>query len=425
MMAVDVAVAERSGPAGGRSRLLGFLVLWGQLAALLVLMHLYRIEAPLFERLALICVVGGAVHYWLPARLRYPFAVFYGVLGYVVLLGPVVAGLVMAAGLIFYGLVRSPVPWWVRVGGIVLVGAAFTVGRTTGAPGIPSAFWPILGSLFMFRLIVYLYDVRYAKSPPRLLDFLGYFLLLPNCYFLLFPVVDHATFLVCRDRRPLDDVVQTGIRWILRGVVQLVLYRFIDAYRPDPALATSVGSVVAYMIMTYLLYLRLSGQFHIAIGLLHLFGYDLPETHRKYLLASSVADFWRRINIYWKDFIVKLFYLPVFFRLRRTGELRAAAIATVVAFFATWVLHSWQWYWLLGTPLLTWPDTLFWAILGGMMVFATVQETRRGGRPVSLTTWGRIFGVARTFTLIVVLWSLWQASSLEAWWSLLSLRGGG
>ena len=135
------------------------------------------------------------------------------------------------------------------------------------------------------------------------------------------------------------------------------------------------------MIMTYLLYLRLSGQFHSRSASCT----SSATTFRRPRQVSprlGVADFWRRINIYWKDFIVKLFYLPVFFRLRRTGELRAAAIATVVAFFATWVLHSWQWHYF-GT-LLTWPDTLFWAILGGMMVFATVQETRRGGRPVSV-----------------------------------------
>ena len=236
--------------------------------------------------------------------------------------------------------------------------------------------------------------------------------------------MDHATFLVCRGRRPLDEVAQAGIRCIARGTIQLLLYRFIDAWRPDPVMADTVGSVVAYMVMTYLLYLRLSGQFHIAIGLLHLFGFDLPETHRRYLLASSVADFWRRINIYWKDFIVKIFYLPVFFRLRRSGELRAAAIATIVAFVATWILHSWQWYWLLGTPLLTWPDTIFWAVLGVLMVFSTVQEVKRGGRPPVRSRMGHAFAVARTFSLIVVLWSLWQASSLEAWWQLVSLRGG-
>jgi alginate O-acetyltransferase complex protein AlgI len=282
----------------------------------------------------------------------------------------------------------------------------------------------VLGSIFMFRLIVYLYDVRHAKTPPRLLDFVAYFLLLPNAYFLLFPVVDHATFLVCRDRRSLADTAQTGIRWIARGALQLVLYRIVDAYRPDVAGATTIGTVLAWMVMTYLLYLRVSGQFHIAVGMLHLFGFDLPETHRRYLLASSVADFWRRINIYWKDFILKVVYLPVFFRLRRSGELRAAAIATIVAFLATWILHSWQWYWLLGSPLLTWPDTLFWTILGVLMVRATVEETRRRGRPPQRTRVGQVLAVARTFALIVLLWSLWHSSSLPAWFDLVMLRGG-
>lgn len=406
------------------SRALDFFLLLGQLAGLLAIFHFYRLESPLFIRLVVLCVVGFGINYWLPADWRYRFFVGFGVVGFGVLLGPLVAGLVIGAGLVFFAIVRSPLPWWARFTGVGLVGAACTIGRSTGLPGVPAAFWPILGSLFMFRLIVYLYDVRFAKSPPRLIDFLGYFLLLPNCYFLLFPVVDHATFLVCRDRRPIRVVAQTGIRWIARGTVQLLLYRFVDAYRPDPALADTVGSVVGYMVMTYLLYLRLSGQFHIAIGLLHLFGFDLPETHRRYLLASSIADFWRRINIYWKDFIVKVFYLPVFFRLRRRGELRAAAIATVIAFLATWLLHSWQWYWLLGTPLLTWPDTLFWAVLGGLMVGATVREVRSGGRPPERSRLAHAFAVVRTFAIIVVLWSLWQSSSLEAWWQLVSLRGG-
>ena len=415
-----------SGPSAmsHRSRVPGFILLLVQLAGLLAIFHFYRIESPLFIRLVVLCVVGFGINYWLPAGWRYRFFVGFGVVGFGVLLGPLVAGLVIGAGLVFFAIVRSPLPWWARFTGVGLVGAACTVGRSTGLPGVPPAFWPILGSLFMFRLIVYLYDVRFAKSPPRLIDFLGYFLLLPNCYFLLFPVVDHATFLVCRDRRPIQVVAQTGIRWIARGTVQLLLYRFVDAYRPDPALADTFGSVVGYMVMTYLLYLRLSGQFHIAIGLLHLFGFDLPETHRRYLLASSIADFWRRINIYWKDFIVKVFYLPVFFRLRRSGELRAAAIATVIAFLATWLLHSWQWYWLLGTPLLTWPDTLFWAVLGGLMVASTVREVRSAGRPPERSRLGHAFAVVRTFAIIVVLWSLWQSSSLDAWWQLVSLRGG-
>ena len=78
------------------------------------------------------------------------------------------------------------------------------------------------------------------------------------------------------------------------------------------------------MISTFLLYVRISGQFHLVIGMLHLFGFNLPETHHRYLLASSFTDFWRRINIYWKDFMMKVFYYPAFFRLRKLGETPSA-----------------------------------------------------------------------------------------------------
>ena len=44
-----------------------------------------------------------------------------------------------------------------------------------------------------------------------------------------------------------------------------------------------------------------------------MYGYGLAETHHLYLFSSSFTDFWRRINIYWKDFIQKLvFNRPTF-----------------------------------------------------------------------------------------------------------------
>ena len=88
---------------------------------------------------------------------------------------------------------------------------------------------------------------------------------------------------------------------------------------------TDAKDVAEFMVATYLLYLHVSGQFHLIVGLLHMFGFNLPETHHRYLLASSFTDFWRRINIYWKDFIMKLFFYPAFFALKRIGTLRAIA----------------------------------------------------------------------------------------------------
>jgi D-alanyl-lipoteichoic acid acyltransferase DltB (MBOAT superfamily) len=168
------------------------------------------------------------------------------------------------------------------------------------------------------------------------------------------------------------------------------------------------------MVAIYLLYLRVSGQFHIIIGLLHLFGYDLPETHRKYLLASSLTDFWRRINIYWKDFMVKIVYFPIFFKLRRSGETRAQVVATAAVFIATWALHSYQWFWLRGEVLFTWPDTLFWAILGALVIINLLIEQRRKPGAVE-PAWRNAVKVAGTFSVIVVLWSLWNSPSVGEW----------
>ncbi len=69
---------------------------------------------------------------------------------------------------------------------------------------------------------------------------------------------------------------------------------------------------------TFLLYLRVSGQFHLIVGLLHLFGFRLPETHKLYYLAHSFTELWRRINIYWTDFMMKTVFYPIYFRVKQS-----------------------------------------------------------------------------------------------------------
>jgi D-alanyl-lipoteichoic acid acyltransferase DltB (MBOAT superfamily) len=210
---------------------------------------------------------------------------------------------------------------------------------------------------------------------------------------------------------------------MLRGAVQLLLYRVIYNLRPSsaPEEVTSFGTLAAGMVMTYLLYLRVSGQFHIIVGMLHLFGYDLPETHRRYLLSRSLTDFWRRINIYWKDFMVKLVYFPVYFRLRKSGERRANVAATIVVVLATWLLHSYQWFWLRGTWLFTWTDTLFWAILGGVVVVNVLIEQKRKAVAPGWQARARVgLKTVGTFSFIVVLWSLWNAPTVSAWFELVT-----
>jgi D-alanyl-lipoteichoic acid acyltransferase DltB (MBOAT superfamily) len=209
---------------------------------------------------------------------------------------------------------------------------------------------PIIGSIFMFRTAVYLYDLRHEKAGVSMWQRLGYFFLFPNVCFPLFPVIDYQTYKrTYYDRAPLE-IYQKGIDWIFRGIIHLLLYRVVyHYYVPDPLGIQNLAGVAQYVLSSFLLYLRVSGLFHLIIGILCLFGFNLPETHHRYYLAESFTDFWRRINIYWKDFMMKLFYFPIYLSLRRYGLTLAMILATLVTFFITWVLHSYQWFWLRGT----------------------------------------------------------------------------
>jgi len=395
-----------------------FLVLAAQLALLLLIFHLYHTsDKP--EFLLMVNLVFGAflIHYWLPFRFKEPFWVAVSLGGAFLLLRPRLALLLIAVGLAIFLILRSRVPYRFRVLALGLIFAVLIYGRAMGK--LPM-FFPVFGAIFMFRIIIYVYDLAHSKQPAQLLPFLGYFFLLPNYFFTLFPVIDFQTMRRTYYQRDIHVIAQQGIHWMTRGTIQLMLYRLVvyfnDTYLPDRV--TSLGALVSTTVLTYLLYLNVSGQFHLIVGMLHLFGYDLPETNRKYLLARGLTDFWRRINIYWKDFMVKIVYFPVYFKLRKRGDLRAQVIATAAVFFATWALHSYQSFWLRGQFIPSWPDTLFWGILGLLVIANVLYEGRHKPQPQDSSWQGRALRgvqVLGTFALISNLWFLWSAPSIGAW----------
>ena len=401
------------------TRFLGFMA---QLLLLLAVFYFYDIEERVFGILALLMVAGFAIHYWLPFHWKQHFYIGWSLIGAFVLLSPATAATLIVAGLGLYGLATNSLPLRIRLISIVALACVLVYGRATLGFGIPVEFWAVFGSIFMFRFLIYLYDVAHSKERPQLKDFMTYFFVLPNYYFLLFPVIDYQTQRRTYFRRDINEIVQQGISWIARGTVQLLLYRLVYHWKGPsnvPEEVTTFPGLVSTMVLTYLLYLRVSGHFHIIIGFLHLFGYDLPETHRRYLLARSLTDFWRRINIYWKDFMVKLVYFPVYFRLRRGGEIRAQIVATLLVFAVTWFLHAYQWFWLRGEFLVSWPDTLFWAVLGGLVTVNLLLE-RKVGSSKRRSRVLEAVQIAGTFCLIVTLWSLWSSPTVGEWLDLIT-----
>jgi alginate O-acetyltransferase complex protein AlgI len=311
------------------------------------------------------------------------------------------------------------------VGLIAALTASLAVLRSRAGPGtevVSTGVIPVVATMFMFRMVIYLYERKHARGREPLVDTLSYFFLLPNYVIPHFPVVDYRTMQRGYFARGIHEIQRAGLAMMSRGTVHLLLYRVIDRLLLiSPDAVHDPLSLAGYLVCNYLLYLRVSGQFHMACGLLHLFGFQLPETHHHYLLATGFTDYWRRINIYWKDFMVRIVFNPVVFRLKRCPQPVALGAATAVVFGVTWLLHAYQSFWLRGVWSFSVPDALFWGILGVLVLINVQLDARRGARRVGdasrspLRSVIRGARVAGTFTTIALLWSLWSSPSVGAW----------
>lgn len=430
----DEATAPRNGFAIPTTSWLAFAAVAAQFALIVGVVDRFALENDAFRNVLGLALGGFVVHHFLPQRLRQPFflALSLGAVAWVLGmdatgwnaaagLGRTAAIVAIGAGLV--GICHLPLPYRARVALLLAAGAGLALLRAGAGIDLGSyaAIWPILGTMFMFRLIVYQYDLENMKEKPGWTTSLSYFFLLPNVCFPLFPVVDFKTFCRSYFKQDACELYDTGLRWMLRGVIHLVLWRLVY-YQVflDPSKVTDGQDLARFLFSNMALYLRVSGQFHLVIGLLHMFGFGLPETNRFYFLSSSFTDYWRRVNIYWKDFILKIVYNPTVFRLKHWGETKSVVVATVVAFAMTWLLHSYQWFWLRGDFPIAENDMVFWGALGVLVIVNSVRELSHGRqrslsrRAMSLREeLGLALRTALTFGSLTLLWSIWNSQSMN------------
>lgn len=399
-----------------------FLAVFATLSAMLVLAHVYRLEGRAFRALLAVAAAALPIHYWAPFAWKKPLFTAISTAGLFVVFGWTAGLWIAGFAAALIGICASPLPWGAKAGSAAAIGAGllWLRGADWASAGIPATLWPILGSMFMFRIIIYLYEIKHSPRRESLADTANYFVLLPNFCFVHFPVVDYRNLQRGYFQTDIHSIQHVGLRMTFRGMIHLLLYRLVyHELLIAPERVSDPGSLAAFLVCNYLLYLRVSGQFHIACGLLHLFGYKLPETHHNYLLAESFTDYWRRINIYWKDFMVRIVFNPTVFRLKRLPQWQALAAATVAVFVATWFLHGYQSYWIRGAWGFSVPDALFWGILGALVVVNVQWDARRVRKARRASGWrapaGRSLRVAATFVTIATLWSLWSSESLAAW----------
>lgn len=290
----------------------------------------------------------------------------------------------------------------------------------------------IIGSIFAFRAFMFVYDTNHGLDKVPVAQQLSYFVLLPNFALPLFPLVDYRTFATKHTPEPTAEDVDRGGRMLLAGFAHLICYRLVYHYMiVDASARLSIADRITYIASFYLLYLRVSGLFHTVVGILLFFGYRLPPTHEAHLTSKNWGDFWRRTNVYWKDFNQKFIFSPIAAVLSRRVRRHSLELAVFTSLVISWAVHSYQFFFVYGQPLLAWRDMSFWLILAVGMVVSAVREQRRkpksklaAKRPPTMRE--RLYGLVQMavfYVMISFLWSAWSAPSWDEWVRVVGFRG--
>jgi D-alanyl-lipoteichoic acid acyltransferase DltB (MBOAT superfamily) len=391
-----------------------------QLALVVSVAHVYQIESQAFIQVVSLSAAGFVVSISLDDRLRLPFFVILSFLGIFLVLGVTDGAYLVALGMALIGIAHLSMPVIYRAGILVILALVLATFRSgTGDTPWSGALWPILGSMFMFRMILYVRALRSGQVEKGIWNTLAYFFMLPNVAFPLFPVIDYHSFKKNYFDRDDKLIYEQGMLWIARGLMHLMIYRFVYHYvLNDPRDVVQLSDLVQFMLGTFLLYLRVSGQFHVIVGVLHLFGFRLPETHKLYYLAHGFTELWRRINIYWTEFMMNTVFYPAYFKVKNLGPTLAVTLATAAVFVVTWLLHSYQWFWLRGGFPIHVQDILFWGILGSLVIAGALRELNAKKTVKRQDTgWSARSGLkaAITFCIFCFLWSLWSSESFGQW----------
>lgn len=412
--------SEQKGSALALERLARLLLITFQFGLLVLVVRAFGIESKKFLYLIVYAFAGFLLNQLVPQARRLAFFALLS-LGSFVLVFRESAAWIIGPGLALIALAHAPVPFLARVGLLVAAGGGLAWLRVhPDSSPMPNALWPIFGSLFMFRLMMYVYDLKHRRAPFSAAHAISYFFMLPNACFPMFPLVDYKTFCDAHYKAPELETYQRGLHWCFQGVLHILLYRLIYQNAVvDPATIATAGDAARHIASAYLVYLRFTGSFHLIIGLLYLFGFNLPRVFHFWVLASGFTDLWRRVNIYWKNFIQKLVFYPLHFGLKgRVPQGAVLAIATALTFVLTWWLHSYQWFWIRGDFPILLKDVVFWSIIGiGVFVNLVLEERygrRRSLRKAKETARDALRRAAKTvlmFTFMCFAWTLWTAES--------------
>ena len=197
---------------------------------------------------------------------------------------------------------------------------------------------PIGISFYTFQSMSYTIDVYRgkAKAEKNPINFAAYISLFPQL--IAGPIVrfsDIATQL--RERTINLERIRYGVLRFVCGLGKKVLlanqageiFQIIANYKVSQM--TTVSAWLGIFAFMFQIYFDFSGYSDMAIGLMAIFGFEIPENFRYPYEAKSITEFWRRWHISLGNWFKEYVYIPL-------GGSRKGIASTFLNIFIVWFL---------------------------------------------------------------------------------------
>jgi alginate O-acetyltransferase complex protein AlgI len=267
---------------------------------------------------------------------------------------------------------------------------------------------PLGISYFTFRALAYLIEIRRGALEPvgwwRYVNYVAFWPTLPAG-----PIERPAAFLsqTAAPTTPTVEDLRVGFLRLVAGLGKKLALGAFFYQLAKPYLLMQGGAARLYSpsdwpvwqlwlclhAYYFYLYFDFAGYSDIAIGVARLFGYRILENFRWPILATNVADFWRRWHMSLTGWITDYVYVPL--GGNRAG-LKAAAHNTIIAMVLVGVWHGFN------------PHFAVWGLYHAAWLILYRQYRKKWAKPAAgpKPWWRRAAAWFVTFEIVNLGWVL-------------------
>ena len=262
---------------------------------------------------------------------------------------------------------------------------------------------PIGISFYTFQGLSYVIDCyrqpeNGTKSFPKLFLYIAFF---PQL--IAGPIVKYHDIAAQIDARVCDPVrTEQGIRRFILGLAKKLLVADTVGYIADTVFNGGTGDVrlawLGAVCYTLQIYYDFSGYSDMAIGMGHMFGFQIRENFLHPYGAVTIRDFWRRWHVSLSSWFREYLYFPLGGNRKGRGR---AALNRFLVFLCTGIWHGANWtfvVWGLGHGLLSSLEGL------GLIPVGRLEKSRAG----------RLLCRVYTLLCVTLLFVVFRAESLSA-----------